>query len=647
MELQAGSSVSFRERLSGWWTTLVEARWSLALALAIAAAPGHFLFPLIFDRRAALLDNSQMTARDRLWAVIFVVLSVALMSVAFLAFRRYRARRGGPESLSASLSAWNRVTLWILGLPLVAALTAPRIEVDRPWLAILFSGALATIVAIFVYRLPGISFPRLRGASVVAGLLILGYAALFSFLSVRQHWALGTHLFDLAIYDNLFWNTLHGRVLASTLVRSGTHLSAHFDPIIALLAPIYAISPRSETLLVLQSIWLALGAIPLYILARRKLGSPWLAVALVLVYLLYPALHGVNLYDFHSLALAGPLVLSATAALELGALRIYWVFVALALLVREDVSLLLCGVGLYAILVHRRKVTGLATIGVCLAYFAFVKLFVMLDPGIFMQESSKTYGYAYYFKDMMGKDGGSVGDLVASLVGNPIFVIKHLTTDVKLQFFFLLFLPLLFVPLLGGRRIVVMLYGFAFLFLSSRRPVFSIHFQYTTVLYPLAFALVPSVLAELREARWVKAAVARPARLVVALVCGMVVATTALSAKFGALLPNASFKAGFTPLVREFTDRQAETYRWLTRKMAEVPRDASVSATNRLAPHLSNRDRIYHFPNSADYVFVYQPDIKGKGQSQLEKLKQSGYVLDGAFRGIEVYRKKATEGDGA
>src|SRR5690606_20371783 len=255
-----------------------------------------------------------------------------------------------------------------------------------------------------------------------------------------------------------------------------------------------------------------------------------------------------------------------------------WVFVALALLVREDVSLMLCGVGLYAILVHRRKVTGLATIGVCLAYFAFVKLFVMLDPGIFMQESSKTYGYAYYFKDMMGKDGGSVGDLVASLVGNPIFVIKHLTTDVKLQFFFLLFLPLLFVPLLGGRRIVVMLYGFAFLFLSSRRPVFSIHFQYTTVLYPLAFALVPSVLAELREARWVKAAVARPARLVVALVCGMVVATTALSAKFGALLPNASFKAGFTPLVREFTDRQAETYRWLTRKMAEVPRDASVSA---------------------------------------------------------------------
>jgi len=233
------------------------------------------------------------------------------------------------------------------------------------------------------------------------------------------------------------------------------------------------------------------------------------------------------------------------------------------------------------------------------------------------------------------------------LVGNPIFVIKHVTTDVKLQFFFLLFLPLLFVPLLGGRRIVVMLYGFAFLFLSSRRPVFSIHFQYTTVLYPLAFALVPSVLAELREARWVKAAVARPARLVVALVCGMVVATTALSAKFGALLPNASFKAGFTPLVREFTDRQAETYRWLTRKMAEVPRDASVSATNRLAPHLSNRDRIYHFPNSADYVFVYRPDIKGKGQSQLEKLKQSGYVLDGAFRGIEVYRKKATEGDGA
>jgi len=645
MELEAGSPISFRERVAGGWAALVEARWSLALALVVAAAPGQFLFPLVFGRLAALVDNLKMTVDDRRWAVIFVAISMAAMSLAFAAFRFFRARRVGPESLRASLSAWNRVTLWVLGLPLVSALAIPGVETQKPWLAIFAAGALAAIATAFVYRMPAIALPRLPGAAVVAGLLVVGYAVLFSFFSVRQHWAFGTHIFDLGIYDNLFWNTIHGRWLASTFIRSGTHLSAHFDPIIVLLSPLYALHPRAETLLVLQSVWLALGAIPLYVLARRKLESPWAATALVLVYLLYPALHGVNLYDFHSLALAGPLLLAVVAALELGALRTYWVFVALALLVREDIPLVLCGVGLYAIVVHRRKRTGVSTLAISIAYFAVVKLFVMPDPGIFMDPSQETYGYAYYYQDMMGKGGGSVADLLATLVGNPIFVLKHVTTEPKLQFFFLLFLPLLFVPLLGRARVVVLLYGFVFLFLSSRRPVHSIHFQYTTVLAPLAFAILPSVLSELREAGWVRAVLDDPRRFVTALVCGMAVATTALSVKFGAIAPNDSFRAGFVPLVRELTKEHVETRRWLLETVAGLPQDASLSVTSRVGPHVSNRDRVYAFPRRADYVLVLRADLKGKGRSQLDELRHEGYELVAEHRQIQLYRKPAGDPD--
>lgn len=642
MELEAGRSTSLRERLAGRWAFLVSARWSLALALVLGAAPGQFLFPLVFDKRSALLDNLELTARDRLLSVVFVGVSLLLFFLGLLGFRRLRVRRGREETFQETLAAWNRATFWLLGLPPIAALAIPKVETAKPWLAIFSAGMLAVVAVAFLYRLPSVSLPRIRGASLVVGLLVVAYAALFSFFAIRQHHALGTHTFDLGIYDNLFWNTLQGRWLASTFVRSGTHLSAHFDPIIVLLSPIYALNPRAETLLVLQSVWLALGAIPLFILAKRKLESPWLGVALVLVYLLYPALHGVNLYDFHTLALAGPVLIAVVAALEVGALRVYWFFFALALSVREDIPLILVGVGLYALLVHRRTKTGFATIGLAIAYFAFVKFFVMLDPGIFMDSSRGTYGYAYYYKDLMGKGGGSVFDMLASIVGNPVFVLKHLTTEPKLRFFFLLFLPLLFVPLCGRRRLVVLLYGFAFLFLSSRKPVHTIHFQYTTVLTPLAFAILPPVLAELRESEWVRAIFSNPRRLATSLVCGMLVSTTALSLKFGAIGYNESFKAGFSNFVRKTRSHHVETHRWLTDVLSRVPKEASVSATSRLGPHVSNRDEVYGFPRKTDFVFVHRGDLGGKGRARLDELRKDGYVVFDRHRDVTVYRK----GDG-
>ena len=59
------------------------------------------------------------------------------------------------------------------------------------------------------------------------------------------------------------------------------------------------LSPRAETLLVLQSVWLATGVAPLYLLGKKRLGNPWFGVLLAATYVLYPALHGANLFDFH------------------------------------------------------------------------------------------------------------------------------------------------------------------------------------------------------------------------------------------------------------------------------------------------------------------------------------------------------------
>src|SRR5262249_18880963 len=161
-----------------------------------------------------------------------------------------------------------------------------------------------------------------------------------STFAVRQHHAFGTSIFDLAIYDNLFYQSAHGRFLDTNFVKGGSHLSGHFDPILAILSPLYLLWPRAGCLLVLQSIWPAAGASRRLFVVRRHTG-PWVAAAAAAVYLMHPALHGANLYDFHSLTLSIPLVIAAIGLLDAGRVRAYLFLLPVLLLVREDVSLLL------------------------------------------------------------------------------------------------------------------------------------------------------------------------------------------------------------------------------------------------------------------------------------------------------------------
>lgn len=642
-----------REVASG----VFEARWRILWALLIGASPAYALFPLVRGSSDYLIDNSKLSQVERLWAVGSVFISLVSMGVVFGVFHWIRKRRGG-ASLAESLRAWNHRTCWILVLPWIPVLFIPQVETKLPWLVISAAAAMATLAMVWAYQraAPAPVEPSAPHAGEVRkarrlplALVTLGaiaYAAWFSFFSIQNHHALGTRTFDLGIYDNILWLTGHGNLLGSSFLRSGSHVSAHFDPILILFSPLYLLYPRAEFLLVLQSVWLALGAVPLYVLARRKLDSAWVAAALVLVYLLYPALHGANMYDFHSLTLAGPLLVAGLAALELGAIRTYCVFVGLLLLTREDLSLVVSGIGLYAIFALGRKRLGMVTIGVAVAYLATVKLVVMPDPGLFMKESSAAYGYAYYYKDLIPFSGEGSAGLLGSLLLNPLFVLKHVTTEPKLQFLFLLFLPLLFLPLLqGGRRTVGLAYGMVFLFLSSRAAVHSTHFQYTTVLYPLAVGMVPPILAELPRRRWFLRTGFDGARMVPALALGMAVATAVLASKFGGILPNASFRGGFTRVEWSVSPAKRQMYAWIAETVASLPPDASVSATGRLGPHVSNRRRALVFPREADYLFVHQADLDAKGRKRLDALKKDkGYGMVSSFRDAALWKKGAGPG---
>ena len=194
---------------------------------------------------------------------------------------------------------------------------------------------------------------QLRLAWALTALLLAAYVIVLSVLSLYRYWTFQAQAYDLGNMDQAVWNTLHGRFFVFTnrgwdYYGPPTRLAIHVEPILLPLSLLYLIHSSPETLLIFQSLALGLGAIPVFLLARHWLPRwPLVGVLLVLTYLLSPALIGENLFDFHAVTLATPLLLSAVLAMVKR--RYGWFLLAalLAAMCKEDVGITVATLCIY------------------------------------------------------------------------------------------------------------------------------------------------------------------------------------------------------------------------------------------------------------------------------------------------------------
>ena len=196
---------------------------------------------------------------------------------------------------------------------------------------------------------------------IVLWTAIAAFAAGFGSLSVLRHLAFNTGRFDLGNMVQAVWSTAHGDVLAVTGLQGQqfSRLGAHFDPILAAFAPLWWLWPDPAMLLVVQAIAIALGAIPVYLLARKHLGSERAGVGFALAYLLYPSTQWLALNEFHPVALATPLLLAAFWFLDEDRLVPFAVAAAAACLTKEHVGLTVAAIGLWYAFARGRRKAGL------------------------------------------------------------------------------------------------------------------------------------------------------------------------------------------------------------------------------------------------------------------------------------------------
>ena len=303
------------------------------------------------------------------------------------------------------------------------------------------------------------------------------YAVLYAVLSLLRFRSFHGQI-DLSYYIRIVWGLAHGQ-LDVPLVQAPHLIGLHLEPILLPFAVLARLGlPIAPLLLVGQAVAVALLPLPIYRLARRRLGRDGWALLLALGSLLYPTVTVATLHDFHPVTVALPLLAAWLDAIDEGSWRRALGFGALALACREDIALQLALPVLALWWRYPQWRARLVTVaGLLLLYFGVY--IVAIQPHFLPKLGS----YGLHFAST-GTSVSSGRELLFLLLRQPLrFVASWLTWD-RLRYVIELLWPLGFLPLLGGRLAVGALPILAINFLSSFPRVRSIESHYTTAMVP-------------------------------------------------------------------------------------------------------------------------------------------------------------------
>jgi uncharacterized membrane protein len=440
---------------------------------------------------------------------------------------------------------------------------------------------------------------RSQLALALVWLLIGLYVLCFGTLSVLKHEAFQTYAADLGNMDQPIWNTLHGRFVAETKNdgSQGPRLTDHFEPIFALVSLSFLFYDDVKAILILQTVVVALGALPVFWLARDELESEVAGLVFAAVYLLFPALQAANLTEFHAVPLAvSPLLFAFHYTKEKDWPKA-WLFAILAMSVKEEITLLVFMLGLYAFVVQREWLMGGLLALVSLAWF-WGATFVIIP---YFRATTETI-YTQRYTSL----GGSFKGIILTLLTKPWVVLGLLLSGPRLTYLIGLLASVGFLSLFDPPTLLLSAPIYLANALSDYPLMYSGELHYSAPVVP--FFVVSAIYGTKRLVGWLGKLGRRLSLSEVGRLSAKALVLLWL------LLCSLGYQRlrGFTPLGPNFdVPRITPHHRLFQRFAAQIPPDAVLSTTPPLFPHLTHRRVIYLFPVVLDDTGYVLLDVAG------------------------------------
>lgn len=275
-------------------------------------------------------------------------------------------------------------------------------------------------------RLQLFPLPRpLLSLMAVSALIFLGCSTL-------RHGLFRSTVFDLGIYDQVTYLISQGQSPLSSIL-GFHHLGNHAAWAVYPLALLYKLTPNVHWLLLVQVLALAIGTWPVWNLSRLSGLSEKYAGVMALVYLLYPVIFNVNLFDFHPEVMALPAILGAILAAKLR--QVLWFTVAILWVVgcKAVLSLTVAGLGFWLLTTEKRRVCGVLGLIVGVSWFLIATQKVI--PAYSGSEVAGVWRYTYL--------GDSVLEILVNLLLKPGLVLGKVFAWSTLQYLLLISLPVI------------------------------------------------------------------------------------------------------------------------------------------------------------------------------------------------------------
>ena len=425
--------------------------------------------------------------------------------------------------------------------------------------------------------------------------------------------------YDLGNMVQVVWATAHGHVLRMSDA-SGTdisRLSAHADPFLVLLAPLWWLWSSPLVLFAAVAAAVASGALPVYWLARKHLKDIRFAAVFAVAYLLYvpTQCNAFDFYGVHAVSFAIPFILFAIWFLDNDRLYPFAVFALLAASTKEEIGAAVAGLGIWYAL-RRGKLRVGASIFVAGASVSLLNLLVVIPHFAADGQSPFTERYAAV--------GGTPSGMAHVAVTHPQAYLAQLATWHNILFLALMLGPFLGLWALEPLMLVGALPDLAVNLLSSHSSQATIFGHYTAGIIP--FIVSASILgaAKLRRRRF-----AGPALLGIACILAI----------GGPLLY-------FTLLGDSGVARQVDA---MKQAKSLIPSDARVSASRSLGGDVSTRRTVMLYPHvaGAEWVLVGPPtqfDQARTFRRRLTELESNGRWTKRFDRSGVVLFKRRSEG---
>jgi uncharacterized membrane protein len=406
-------------------------------------------------------------------------------------------------------------------------------------------------------------------------ILMAVYIALTFSVCLFKYFIFKYGALDLAIFNQVFYYSSMGRFFEFT-IHPTSYLGDHFKTMILLLVPFYALFKSPLTLLFLQSLFLALATIPLYLICKKHL-SPLHSLLIIVLYLFNPITLNVNLFEFHMLPMAVFFLLWTFYFYDQNKFRPFIIFAILSLLIREDVSFTIFMFGIIG-LIDKKKLKWILMPIISSTIYFFIALKVIAHFS-----ASSSYKFMVYYSWL----GQTPLEVAKNFFPKIILVLQHLASVANFELILGLFLFFLFIPLYRLKYTFLSLGQFMeiALGLASGEVVLRTHYA-TTFIFAFVVATIFSLEALVKNQK-VRNFYEKNKELVIVII---IVALLYNFLSFGPIIP----------LIKTIITTDYKQVQLMAEFTSQIPPDASLITGYDFLANLSSRKKLY----ALNYVFL-------------------------------------------